>query len=138
MESVEEMAVRLKLSGYSDKIFEFAETYIDIMLGCAKQGGFEESLIWNSMEQCKAAHSNSNYEVSDHSTNNRLLFLLPHTFHEGLMAKVLSDKLKAGEEGLDPAFDPGLLLKEKILDNVSSVQVLIFGNTAETEATEFC
>ena len=50
METVEEMAVRVKLSGYSDKIFEFAETYIDIMLGCAKQGGFEESLILNSME----------------------------------------------------------------------------------------
>ena len=39
--SVEEMAVRIKITGYSEKLLQFAELFIDIMLGCAKPGGFE-------------------------------------------------------------------------------------------------
>ena len=41
--STEEMGVHLRFSGYSEKIFEFANTYIDIMLECAKEGGFEDA-----------------------------------------------------------------------------------------------
>ena len=117
------MAVSLKISGYSDKIFTFAETYINILLECAKQGGFEETLILNSIEQCKSQYANNNVDVRDHTVNNRFLFLFPHTFHDGLMAKVLSDELKKSEEdgNVSQSFDPGMLLKEKIIDNISSV-----------------
>ena len=63
--------------------------------------------------------------------------MLPQTFHDILIAKVLTEKLEQGED-LDASFDPGNLLKEKILDKISSIQVLIFGNTSESQATEFC
>ena len=35
-------------------------------------------------------------------------------------------------------FNPAELLKQKIVDNISSIQVLIFGNTDEQSAVEFC
>ena len=40
-EIVEEMAIRIWISGYSEKLFNFAEIFIDTMLECAKKGGFE-------------------------------------------------------------------------------------------------
>ena len=59
------------------------------MFECAKEGGFDEAQVVNSMEKIKSEYANSNLEVGDQATNNRLLFLLPHTFHASLMAKVL-------------------------------------------------
>jgi len=34
--SVEEMAVSLNFGGYSDKLFDFAEAFLEIMKDCAK------------------------------------------------------------------------------------------------------
>ena len=41
IETVEEMAISLTFRGFSDKLFIFAEIFIDILLECAKEGGFE-------------------------------------------------------------------------------------------------
>ena len=35
-QTVEEMAINIKIRGYSDKIFEFIKIYIELMLSCAK------------------------------------------------------------------------------------------------------
>lgn len=59
------MGIHLKFSGYSEKIFEFAKTYIDIMLECAKKDGFEKSQVENSIEKIKTECYNSNFEVED-------------------------------------------------------------------------
>ena len=59
--------------------------------------------------------------------------LIPHSFHDSLMEKELSELLEKGED-FDPKEDkfcPGLFLKDKILKNISSIQVLVFGNTTE-------
>ena len=63
--STEEMGVHLRFSGYSEKIFAFATTYIDIMLECAKPGGFEEAQVDNSIEKVKTEFYNCNFEVDD-------------------------------------------------------------------------
>ena len=84
------MGVHLRFSGYSEKIFEFAKTYIDIMLECAKKDGFEESQVDNSIEKVKTDIYNQNFEVDAQASNNRLLYLLPHTFHSELILKVLN------------------------------------------------
>jgi len=90
----------------------------------------------NSIESARQNCANANVDVTDYATNNRILFMIPHTFHESLIAKELKERLD--QEELDPAFDPGQLLKEKILDNISSIQVLVFGNTGEVQAKTFC
>ena len=115
------MGIHLRFSGYSEKIFTFATRYIDIMIDCAKKGGFEESQVDNSIEKVKTEIYNANYDVDDVATNNRLLYLLPHTFHHNLMFQVLNDQLEAKENGTAKAdmFCPGLLLREKILDQIT-------------------
>ena len=40
---VEEMAVHIRINGYSDKLFDFATIFLDIMSDCAKENGFEEA-----------------------------------------------------------------------------------------------
>ena len=90
-ESTEEMGIHLRFSGYSQKIFTFATRYIDIMIECAKKGGFEEGQVDNSIEKVKTELYNANFEVDDVATNNRLLYLLPHTFHHNLMVNVLKE-----------------------------------------------
>ena len=44
------MAICISIGGYSDKIFEFASTYLSILKNSAVEKGFEESLVLNSME----------------------------------------------------------------------------------------
>ena len=39
--NTDEMVFSLEFKGFSDKLFVFAETVIDIMLECAKEGGFD-------------------------------------------------------------------------------------------------
>jgi len=90
----------------------------------------------NSIESTRQTCVNANVDVTDHAVNNRILFMIPHTYHESLIAKELKERLD--QEDLDPKFDPGKLLKEKILDNISSIQVLVFGNTDEAQAKNFC
>ena len=41
LRSVEEMAVNLNFSGYSDKLFDFIDQYLDILIECSKIGGFD-------------------------------------------------------------------------------------------------
>ena len=67
------------------------------------------------MEKIKSLYANGNLEVDDHAMNNRLLFLIPHTFHDSLMEKVLVKKLKQRQNG-DKSYCPGKFLKDKILD----------------------
>ena len=40
--SIEDMSIRVKISGYSDKILIFVKEFLEIMRECAKQGGFEK------------------------------------------------------------------------------------------------
>ena len=51
MTSVEEIAVRICISGYSDTILSFVKQYLDIMIECAKLGGFEKTLVDNVMAE---------------------------------------------------------------------------------------
>ena len=127
--SEEEMAFRIFIAGYSDKLLIFVKEFLDIVHECAKLGGFEKTLVENVMGKKKSDYANANSAVSDHSANNRLLFLLPHTFHNSLMEKALTKKIEANAAGTAD-FCPGKLLKEKILDQITSVQVLFFGNTS--------
>ena len=85
IEIVEEMAIRIWISGYSQKLFNFAEILIDTMLECAKQGGFEHSQVMNSIEMKKSEYANNNTICTEYATHNRLLFLFPHTFNDSLM-----------------------------------------------------
>lgn len=119
-ESVEEMAVRVWISGYSQKLFEFAETFIEIMLECAKPGGFEHTQIMNSIEKEKSNYANRNLDCTEYATHNRLLFLLPHTFNDKRMAEILTEKLN-NEDSIASSFDPGKMLKEKIVDEITAV-----------------
>ena len=41
MDSVEEMAVNFHFSGYSDKLFDFIEEYLNILVECS-QSGFDD------------------------------------------------------------------------------------------------
>lgn len=91
----------------------------------------------NSIEKQKTKYANSNMECTDYSGHNRLLFLLPHTYNDALKEKVLEDYLE-DEEKVKSEFDPGKFLKEKIIDNISSIQTLIYGNTSEESSVEFC
>ena len=113
--SIEEMAVRISISGYSDKILLFVKEYLSILHECANQGGFEKTMVQNAMEDIKTKYSNANASVDELATNNRLLFLLTHTFHATLTEKVLAEKLEEDAAGT-AAFCPGKLLKEKVLD----------------------
>ena len=51
--SEQDMAINLEFKGYSDKIFEFAEAFFEILFSSAKKDGFEQSSIMDSMESVK-------------------------------------------------------------------------------------
>ena len=104
--NVEEMAISLNFRGFSDKLFQFAEIFIDILLECAKEGGFDDEQVMNSIEKRKSEYANTNIDVDEHATNNRLLFLLPHTYHDSLMVEVLTKRLDERVNG-DKSFCPG-------------------------------
>ena len=120
IEELEEMAIGLTFKGFSDKLFIFAEIFIDIMFECAKECGFDNDQVLNSIEKCKIEKANSNIEVDSYAVNNRLLFLLPHTFHSSLIEEVLVTKLQEREDG-QTDFCPGKFLRERILDKISSI-----------------
>lgn len=88
-ESVNDMAVNIKISGFSDKVFLFAEMFLDIVRTCGRQDGFNQSTVLDSLNEAKAEYANSNIEAQDRANNNRTNFLKPHTFHASLMEKVL-------------------------------------------------
>ena len=122
------------------------------MFECAKEDGFEESQVVNSIESIKSDYANSNVEVGEQATNNRLLFLVPHSFHDSLMEKVLNEQIekRSGEEeeaepdangplipkssSVVDNFCPGRMLKERVLGQITNVQVLVCGNTSEERA----
>ena len=58
-ESIEEMGVRLRIAGYSDKIFDFAECFIAILFKSAEKG-FEHSDVMNSIEAMGSEFANNN------------------------------------------------------------------------------
>ena len=133
LNSLDEQAIQIKIHGFSDKLLDFAQICLDIITRCAMKD-FDESQIANSIESVKAECANSNYDVGDRSANNRLLFLLPHTFHDSLLEKVLDYQLtKRNEEDLieDDAlnkeleasdnneFSPSKMLGDKILSKLA-------------------
>ena len=83
------MIIKLQITGFSDKIFEFAKIYIDLLVESAKEDGFEKGVVRHSIEKIKSRYANNNNEVDDKATNNRLLMLIPHTFSDKLMEKEL-------------------------------------------------
>ena len=83
------MAVHLRIKGYSDKIFEFAKIYIDLILESAEEGSFSREVTRQSIEKVKTEYANSDASVDSKSTANRILMLIPHTFHDRLMVKAL-------------------------------------------------
>ena len=86
----------------------------------------------------KCEYANDNIEVGDRATNNRLLFLLPHTFHSSHMEAVLDKQMaiKTNKDEITEAdseiskswlvvdnesFCPGKMLKDKVLDQITQV-----------------
>ena len=62
--------------------------------------------------------------------------LIPHSFHDKLMEKELKELLDDWD--LLGGFDPSEFLKNTVLSNIMSVEVLIFGNTSEEDSKKFC
>ena len=60
--------------------------------------------------------------------------LIPHSFHDKLMEKELQKQQDLGDK-FD--LDPAKLLKEKILNNILSIQMFVFGNTSEETSVKF-
>ena len=54
--NIDDIAVRINITGYSDKIFEFAKTYLDILFEYAKSNSFDKTTLANSMEKKKQAY----------------------------------------------------------------------------------
>ena len=79
------MAVNLRIFGFSDKLFEFVKIYIELLLECANEKGFDRRRVMHSIEKIKSEYANNNIEVDDRAMHNRLLMLIPHTFHDKLM-----------------------------------------------------
>ena len=126
------MAVILEIKGFSDKILQFAQDYIDIFIGCAEDNGFDRASVLHSIAKKKTAfNAGYNGELDDKAAHNRILMLIPHTFHDNCMEKVMQEQLDLGDNFDMAAFSPQKLLKEKILSKITSIQVLVYGNTSE-------
>ena len=119
-------------AGYSDKIIEFAKTWLGILKECCEKG-FNKTVIMNGIEKKKTKYANSNIDVENHALNNRMNFLISSSRHDSLMEKVLAEKIKDAS-----TFYPGKFLKEKVLDQITSIQVLVMGNTTKESAKQFC
>ena len=79
------MAVNLSITGFSDKIYEFASIYIQLLFDCAKEKGFEANSVKHSIQKKKSVYANNNIEPDDKATHHRILMLIPHTFHDKLI-----------------------------------------------------
>ena len=87
------MAMSIQIEGFSDKVFAFAEIYIKLLLTTAQEkDGFRKSSIKSSIEKIRTEYSNNNNEVGDKASHNRLLMLIPHSFHDKLMEKELQEQ----------------------------------------------
>ena len=63
MKSYEEMQICINIKGFSDNLLKFAVEYIDILLACAKENGFERDTVRQSIAKMKTEYSNSNNEL---------------------------------------------------------------------------
>jgi len=88
LNSVEEMALNIKVTGFSDKIFEFTKIYIEEMLSCAEDG-FDRADVLQSIEKIKVEYTNNIAGGEDLAVHNRLLMLIPHTYHDKRVEKEL-------------------------------------------------
>ena len=139
-QSLEDVGVRITINGYSDKLLDFAKVYLDKLIECGVSQSFEKQVLLQSMQKKKESYSNSNLEADYRGHNNRDLFLKPHKFHDSFLAKLLGKEIEAlseQEDGEAYDFDVGSFLKTKVLDNITQIQVLVFGNTTETQAKDF-
>ena len=80
--------------------------YIDLLLQCANETGFDRSSVMHSIEKIKSEYANNNNEVDDRAMHNRLLMLIPHTFHDRLMEKELQYQLDLGDDFNLEDFNP--------------------------------
>ena len=106
------MAIKINITGFSDNIFDFAKVYTDLLLKCANEMAFLPGDIKNSIEKLRSEYANSNNDVDAKASNNRLLMLIPHTFHDKLVAKELKKQMNKGD---DFDFCPGSFLRDRIL-----------------------
>ena len=98
MSTIEEMAVRISISGFSDKLFDFTKIYIDQLFKCAEDNHFMKKSVIQSMAKNKQIYANNNVEVDEKASHNRLLMLIPHSFHDKLMEKELQKLLDLGDD----------------------------------------
>ena len=92
---------------------------MDTLFEVAKSGGFAKNILFNCMEKKKTSYQNSNAEADKRAHNNRLLFLVPHMYHDAILAKVLGEEIEKLDKTDDDTltdFDPGKFLKERILE----------------------
>ena len=94
VESINESGLRIKISGYSQKILDFAECFFSILFECADPTkAFDRNDMMNSLESVAGDYANDNQDVKRLANHNRQLVLLPHKFSDLLVSKVLHDKL---------------------------------------------
>ena len=75
-----------------------------------------------TIEKLYKQYKNTNIDVYDRCSNNRLLHLIPHKFHASLIEKELENLLASSEP-----FDPRPILR-KLLDSTAFVRAFAFGN----------
>ena len=143
----DDTGLQLSVEAFSDKILSFTASLIDIILSCATDGGIEKSLIANSLERQHRKFKNFNLDVIVRCNNSRLQYLMPDHFHPCQMEKALKDSwLRYGADGEAASeasegpemMSPSTFLRERILNRIQGIQVLVVGNTSESEALAFC
>ena len=109
-------------------MLDFAAIFLDLTIQCAES--IEPALISNAIEKNHKKFKNFNVDVEMRCNNNRLLYLMPDSFHSTHMEQLLADQSKLSS--LSQFF------KQRILARIASIQVLVTGNTNEEAAKAFC
>lgn len=111
------MGLVLSLEGYSDKLLDFAKTFVDLTLSCADENGIDAALLTNSLEKQHKKYKNANVDVDMRCNNNRLLYLMPDWHHAIHMESLLKDSWK--DQECPSELNPSVFLRDRILNRIS-------------------
>ena len=85
-----DVGIHFSFESYSDKLLDFAEHCLDLMLEMSVQG-IDQALVTNSLEKQYKRYKNFNTEVDVRCNNNRLLYLMPDWYHATQMEQLLNN-----------------------------------------------
>lgn len=126
IKSFENIGFKLKFSGYNDKIAEFIKIFLEMMIRI-QQDGFGQMMVKLALEKSIKNYKNLNVEVDQRTGNNRLIFLLDHTYHASLVIKEL--------ESFSMDEFNNQYCKEELLSKVQMSKIFVAGNMNESDAT---